>query len=302
MNKKLKKILFFPFRLFITFIKMLLFNLLIISIITLYGVYISYNGLTTSSYEINNNKLNDNTNIVLISDLHNNKIGKNNNKLIKNIKSISPDLILVAGDMLNDDSENSKIVTNFMKKLSKDYKVFYSLGNAELDYISLGTSDLVKELENSGVTVLHNEYEDIVINGNVIRIGGMYDYAFGLKNKGDNLTEPNQKLVYKFLSDFEDTHNYKIMLSHRPDSFIFNDATKDWDIDLVVSGHTHGGQVVIPFVGGLYVGDQGFFPEYDKGRFNLNNTEVIITSGLGSGKQILPRFNNIPEVIDIKLN
>ena len=108
--------------------------------------------------------------------------------------------------------------------------------------------------------------------------------------------------VYDFLTDFQDTSNYKIMMAHRPDSFIFGNASQVWDIDLVVSGHNHGGQVVIPFVGGLYGGDQGWFPEYDKGLFDLNKIKILISSGLGSGKQKLPRFNNPPEIVNLHIS
>ena len=138
--------------------------------------------------------------------------------------------------------------------------------------------------------MLDDEYKDVNVNGNIIRIGGIYDYAFDTK-----------KYTQDFLSKFEDTDNYKIMLAHRPDSFIFNNVTKDWNIDLVVSGHTHGGQVVLPFAGGLYAAEQGWFPKYDKGLFDFDDTKILITSGLGSGKEILPRFNNTPEVVDLKL-
>ena len=174
----------------------------------------------------------------------------------------------------------------------------YSLGNTDIEYMETGTSDLVKELENVGVTVLHNEYEDLNIKGNNIRIGGMYAYAFGLNGNNNS----NKDGVYDFLKDFEDTENYKIMMAHRPDSFIFGDASKVWDVDLVVSGHNHGGQVVIPFVGGLYGGDQGWFPKYDKGLFDLNKIKILISSGLGSGKQKVPRFNNPCEVVDLKIS
>lgn len=86
------------------------------------------------------------------------------------------------------------------------------------------------------------------------------------------------------------------MLSHRPDSFIFGEASKVWDVDLVISGHDHGGQVVIPFLGGLYGGDQGWFPEYVHGMYQKDNILLLVTSGLGSNRQILPRFDNPPEV------
>ena len=91
------------------------------------------------------------------------------------------------------------------------------------------------------------------------------------------------------------------MMAHRPDSFVFLDDNP-WDIDLVVSGHLHGGQVILPLLGGLWAPDQGFFPEYDYGKFDLNGTDIIITTGLGSSDEKLPRFNNPPEiaVIDLK--
>ena len=274
-----------------------IFSIITITIITIssflyYEVYISYNKLTESNYTIKNKKIDNDINIVIISDLHDNNLGENNQKLIDKINSISPNIILVVGDMLNEYSKDSNIVTNLMKQISENYKVFYSLGNTEEDYIKLGTSELLKELESSGITVLDNEYEDLKVGENTIRIGGMYDYAFGQINED----------TYNFLCDFQNTDSYKIMMSHRPDSFIFGDASEVWDIDLVVSGHTHGGQIVIPYLGGLYVGDQGWFPEYDKGLFELNRIKVLITSGLGSGEQKIPRFNNIPEVINLKIS
>ena len=267
-------------------------TIMAISSFLYYEVYISYNKLTQSNYTIKNEKIDNDINIVIISDLHDNNLGANNQKLIDKINSISPDIVLVVGDMLNEYSKDSNIVTNLMKQISQNYKVFYSLGNTEEDYIKLGTSDLLKELESSGITVLHNEYEDLKVGESTIRIGGMYDYAFGEINED----------TYNFLCDFQNTDSYKVMMSHRPDSFIFGDASEVWDIDLVVSGHTHGGQVRLPYLGGLYVGDQGWFPEYDKGLFDLNKIKIVITSGIGSSKQKIPRFNNIPEVVNLKIS
>ena len=273
-----------------------------IFLICVYYVSISYNKIATSRYSIEANQISNSINIVIISDLHDNELGKNNKKLIDEINSLPPDIIIVAGDMINLDSKDSKIVTNLMKQLCQNYKVFYSLGNTDIDYMKTGTSNLVKELDDIGVTVLDNEYKDIDLNGNKIRIGGMYAYAFGLN--GNNNVDKNtmEEGVFDFLNDFQDTDNYKIMMAHRPDSFIFGNASKVWNIDLVVSGHTHGGQVVLPFVGGLYGGDQGWFPKYDKGLFDLNKIKLLITSGLGSGKQKLQRFNNPPEVVNLKIS
>ncbi|MCC3670666.1 metallophosphoesterase [Terrisporobacter mayombei] len=290
MSKKIKKIVF------------TLLLLLTISLICVYKLHISYTKLTTSNYKITTDQINKSLNAVIISDLHDNQLGENNEDLINQINSLSPDIILVVGDVLNQDSKNIKIVTSLMKQLCKNHKVFYSLGNTGIDYIESGTSDLLKELEDIGVTVLDNEYKDVTVNENTIRIGGMYSYAFGLNDNNDVDKDTMEEGVYDFLNDFQNTNNYKIMMAHRPDSFIFGNASEAWDIDLVVSGHNHGGQVVLPFVGGLYGGDQGWFPEYDKGFFDLNKIKILITSGLGSGKQKLPRFNNPPEIVNLHLS
>ena len=279
----------------------LLISLLIICFICIYEIYISYNSLEVNNYFITDSKINNSINVAIISDLHDNQLGENNKELIDKINSQSPDIILVIGDMVDSDSKNSKIVTNLMKELCKDNKVLFSMGNSDIDYIEAKTSDLIKELEDVGVTVLDKVYEDIEINGNTIRIGGMYAYAFGLNDFNRVYKDTMEEGIYDFLCDFQDTDNYKIMMAHRPDSFIFGNASEVWDIDLVVSGHTHGGQVVLPFLGGLYVGDQGWFPEYDKGLFDLNKIKILITSGLGSGDQKLPRFNNVPEVVNLKI-
>ena len=265
--------------------------ILFIGGICYYGVYISYNKLTENNYTIESKKIDKDINLIIISDLHDNELGENNINLVEKIKSKSPDMVLVVGDMVNDNSYNSNIVVDFLKQISLTIPVYYSLGNTEEDYIKANTSDLIQELKDINVTVLNNEYKDVKINNITIRIGGMYDYAFGVENKK----------VYNFLCDFQDTKNYKIMMAHRPDSFIFGDASEVWDIDLVVSGHTHGGQVRLPFMGGLYVGDQGYFPMYDKGLFDLNKIKILISSGLGSGKQKIPRFNNVPEVVNLKI-
>ena len=290
MSKKTKRIVF------------ALLLLVIICLIGTYEVYISYNKITVSDYNIKSNQINNSVNAVIISDLHDNQLGENNEDLINEINSLSPDIILFVGDGVNSDSKDSKVVTSLMKQLCKDNKVFYSLGNTDIDYIEAGISDLLKELESVGVTILDNEYKDINVNGNNIRIGGMYSYAFGLNDNNDVDKDTMEEGVYDFLNDFQNTNNYKIMMAHRPDSFIFGNASEVWDIDLVVSGHNHGGQVVLPFVGGLYGGDQGWFPEYDKGFFDLNKIKILITSGLGSGKQKLPRFNNPPEIVNLHLS
>ena len=164
--------------------------------------------------------------------------------------------------------------------------VYYALGNHENMYISKGHLDLINQLEESGAVVLDKTYVDIEIEEVPIRLGGMYDYAFGLDGNNTALAAPEDVLT--FLKNYQNTDRVKIMLSHRPESYVFGDASKTWDIDLIICGHLHGGQVVFPFVGGLYGGDQEWFPKYVHGLYKKDNFQMFITSGLGSNKQKLP--------------
>lgn len=242
--------------------------------------------------------------IVVISDLHDHEFGKDNEQLIRRVKEQNPELIILDGDMLNEDSKSDRVPVRLVKGLAEIAPVYYALGNHELDYIGAAEgkkmqkhpedSGLVKDLTDAGACVLEEGYRDVEIGGCKVRIGGMYEYAFALD--GDNSAENLTGDVRDFLEEFQNTDRYKIMLSHRPDSFVFGDASDYWKIDLVISGHDHGGQVVIPFKGGLYGGDQGWFPPYVHGLYRTGRIRLFVTSGLSSEKQMLPRWNNRPEI------
>ena len=242
--------------------------------------------------------------MVVISDLHDHEFGKDNEKLIRCVKEQDPEMIILDGDMLNEDSKSDRVPVRLVKGLAEIAPVYYALGNHELDYIGAAEgkkmqkhpedSGLVKDLTDAGACVLEEGYRDVEIGGCKVRIGGMYEYAFALD--GDNSAENLTGDVRDFLEEFQNTDRYKIMLSHRPDSFVFGDASDYWKIDLVISGHDHGGQVVIPFKGGLYGGDQGWFPPYVHGLYRTGRIRLFVTSGLSSEKQKLPRWNNRPEI------
>lgn len=242
--------------------------------------------------------------MVVLSDLHDHEFGKDNEKLIRCVKEQDPEMIILDGDMLNEDSKSDEVPVRLVKGLAEIAPVYYALVNHELDYIGTAegkkmqkhpeNSELVKDLTDVGACVLEEGYRDVEIGGCKVRIGGMYEYAFALD--GDNSAENLTGDVRDFLEEFQNTDRYKIMLCHRPDSFVFGDASDYWKIDLVISGHDHGGQVVIPFKGGLYGGDQGWFPPYVHGLYRTGRIRLFVTSGLSSEKQKLPRWNNRPEI------
>ncbi|MEE1086806.1 MAG: metallophosphoesterase [Schaedlerella sp.] len=257
------------------------------------SLYISYCVLTVHTYNFQSDKVKDEIKFVILSDLHDHEFGLGNEELIVKTRELSPDLILILGDMLNNNSENVKVSCELVKKLTQIAPVYYALGNHEISYMEQH-SDLVWMLEQSGAVVLDKEFVDLNIAGTEIRLGGLYDYAFGLN--GENKAEVTPNNVKHFLEEFQETEYLKIMMSHRPDSFIFGNASEYWDIDLVLSGHNHGGQVVLPFAGGVYGGDQGYFPEYVHGLYEKDGMNIFVTSGLSSNQKILPRFNNPPEI------
>ena len=281
-----------------TLFMIILIILLLLAAYILISLWVSVNFLTVREFtaEIGADHP---VRTVVISDLHDHKFGEDKEKLAEKIREIDPDLIFIDGDMLNGESENAEVPVTLIRELKDTARNYYALGNHEIDYMENGHPELTEELEAAGAVVLDKEYVDVEVDGIQIRLGGMYDYAFGLNGNNDASSAPDD--TRSFLEDFQNTDRLKIMLAHRPDSFIFGDASKVWDVDLVISGHNHGGQVVLPFLGGLYGGDQGFFPEYVHGMYEKDNFQMLVTSGLGSDRQKLPRFNNPPEIAVLEI-
>ena len=273
-------------------IKVLLIAVIILIFLCLIDIWISYNWLTVSNFTVTSSKISEPFRIVLISDLHNHEFGSSNAKLVERIQEQSPDLVIIDGDMINGDSENDNVAVEVVSALSETAPVYYSLGNHEYDYIDAGHEELTEDLEEAGAVVLNYQSLDSEVNGNPIRLGGLYEYGF---ESGMQSEEENERAV-SYLEEYTDTDRYLIMCAHRPESFYPWDYADTWGIDLVLSGHLHGGQVIIPGLGGLYNSLDGFFAEYDYGQYKLGGSDMIITRGLGSNPKILPRFNNPPEI------
>ena len=285
--------------------KKLIFFLLFLALATLYlagEIYISYNWLKTTEYRVVSSDIEEPVTICLLADLHDHRFRNKNSELVEQVRETEPDLILLAGDFINEDSPDTSIATELILQLTDIAPVYFSIGNQELGYMKAGNTDLLRKLEEAGACILEEEFTDIDVNGNRIRLGGMYGYAFAHDGGGHMYKEGIPSGRLQFLEEFQKGKGFKIMMSHRPDSFIFGEAAETWDIDMVLSGHLHGGQVILPFWGGLYAGDQGFFPEYVHGEHHFSAVKtMIISSGLGSDREKLPRFNNLPEVVKITL-
>lgn len=279
-------------------VKILLIIISILFLACLVSIWISYNWLTVSDFTVTSSKISETFRMVLISDLHDHQFGRNNEKLVEKIREQVPDLIIIDGDMINGDSKNDDTAVELVRSLTETAPVYYSYGNHEYAYIAAGHDELQADLEDAGAVVLNYQNVDIEVNGNPIRLGGLYEYGF---ETGMQSAEENERAL-SYLEGYIDTDRYLIMCAHRPDSFYPWNYADTWGIDLVLSGHLHGGQVIMPGIGGLYSQLEEFFPQYDYGQYKLGDSDMIITRGLGSNPKILPRFNNPPEivVVDVK--
>ena len=263
------------------------------------AVLIGNTRILTASYSTVLENLESPVRLVLIADLHGKSFGRENARLIAKIQKQSPDAIFLDGDMIDHGAGPAEVqkLLRLIEALCEIAPVYFAPGNHELEYMQTDASFLTQVAE-AGAVVVNDSYEDVTIAGQPLRIGGTMGHAFYF---GRSEEEFSSSPEYLFLKAFEDTDVPKICLAHMPDTFIFNGAYNLWDVDLVLSGHTHGGLIRLPFVGGLYAPMQGWFPEYDRGLFRLGkHMQMIITSGL-AGYGRIPRVNNPPEIVVIDL-
>ena len=274
-------------------------GLLFIGIMTCQNLNQSKCSLSCSFYQINSDKIAIPIKVLQLTDLHNSEFGENNQELIDRIASQSPDLILLTGDLLNSGEFVTEIAANLISSLCQIAPVYLSFGNHEIEYRDNFNRDIAQLYQSAGATVLNYEYKDIIINGQPLRIGGIYGYCLPDKYLETGEADPGE---CKFLWDFENTDRYKILLSHLPIAWMKNDGLEEWDIDCVFSGHLHVGQVILPGIGGVYAPDMGWFPGQLKGIFDSEDGKrhLVLSSGLGN-TELVPRFNNIPEIVCVEL-
>lgn len=263
------------------------------------AVLIDNSSVCTESCSVSLEDLTFPVRIVLLSDLHGKSFGRENSRLIAKIQEQSPDAIFLDGDMIDRSADPTDVqeLLRLIERLHEIAPVYFAPGNHELEYMQTDTS-LLTQVTEAGAVIVNDSYVDVTIAGQPLRIGGTMGHAFYF---GRSEEEFSSSPEYQFLKAFEDTDVPKICLAHMPDTFIFNGAYNLWNVDLILSGHTHGGLIRLPFIGGLYAPMQGWFPEYDQGYFRLGeHMQMVITSGL-AGHGMIPRINNPPEIVVIDL-
>ena len=230
--------------------------------------------------------------IAHVSDLHNAEMGEDNEKLLSMLRKADPDMIAITGDLIDSRNTDIEVALHFVREAVKIAPCYYVTGNHEARVNEYG--ELKSGMEAAGVTVLEDARAEISLESEAIMLIGVNDPSYQTDYLfGDSETVMNTKL--------EGLHSEKdgftVLLSHRPELF---DTYADHGMDLVLSGHAHGGQFRLPFIGGLVAPNQGFFPEYDAVIYTEGNTNMLVSRGVGNS--ILPfRINNRPEVILIEL-
>ena len=229
--------------------------------------------------------------IAQVSDLHNAEFGEGNQRLLNMLREAEPDMIAITGDLIDSRKTNVAIALAFAKEAVKIAPCYYVSGNHEARVSEY--QDLKTGLETAGVTVLDDAQVKIDASGKSITVIGVNDPSFSADYLTGDAAVIDQKLTELAAEDA----GFTILLSHRPE--LFNTYVSH-DMDLVLSGHAHGGQFRLPLIGGLVAPNQGLFPKYDAGLYSEGDTNMIVSRGLGNS--ILPfRFNNRPEVVLIEL-
>ena len=230
--------------------------------------------------------------IAQISDLHIAEFGERNEKLIQLLSQTDPDIIVITGDLIDSRHTDIEIALDFARQAVKLAPVYYVSGNHEARVCEY--EDLKMGLAEAGVIVLEEQKVQITREGKSISILGIDDPSF----QEDYLFGDSESVARQAIENLQnESDGYTVLLSHRPELF---NLYVDTGMDLVFSGHAHGGQFRLPFIGGLVAPNQGFFPKYDAGQFTEENTTMIVSRGVGNS--IIPiRFNNRPEIVLVTL-
>lgn len=253
------------------------------------------NSIVITKFEYFNEKIPsefDDFTIAHISDLHNKRFGEDQIKILSKVKSASPDIIVITGDLIDRRKYDLETAMIFINGAIDIAPVYYVSGNHEA--WSGKFSSIKESLIDTGVNIIDNTEIELFKGKSSINILGVSDPDFFTSDylEGTNTTEMTQKL-----NQWSTDNDFKILLSHRPELF---DLYCDNNMDLIFTGHAHGGQFRIPFVGGLIAPDQGLFPQFTSGSYHKNSSTMFVSRGLGNS--IVPiRIFNRPEIVVVTL-
>jgi len=233
--------------------------------------------------------------IALVSDLHGSIFGMNQSRLVSEISEFQPDMIAVAGDLFDERPFTRGPAESFVKNAKDIAPIFYVTGNHEVCSESLDL--FISEMNDYGVIFLRNDAVDISRGSSRITLMGIDDPLIF-----DQHTNGQKEWCRQSLSDIAssiDEDVFTVLMSHRPD--LIELYASSGVVDLVLSGHAHGGMIRVPGIGGLISAGQGFLPRYTEGIYRENNTTMVVSRGLGNSGRFQVRIFNRPEIVLITL-
>ena len=249
--------------------------------------------LEVNTYTVRSDKLPaafDGFRIAQVSDLHNTEMGEDNEKLLAALREASPDIIVLTGDLIDSRNTDVEIALEFARRATDIAPCYYVMGNHEAR--TNAYSILKKGLHEAGVTVLEDARAELERQGDTITLIGVNDPSRSAGNEADTMRRTLERLTQP-----DTTGGYTVLLSHRPELM---DVYAACGVDLVFSGHAHGGQFRLPLIGGLAAPNQGLFPRYDGGVYTQGGTRMAVSRGVGNS--IIPvRIGNRPEVVVVEL-
>ena len=253
------------------------------------------NSIVVSNFVYHNSKLPvdfNNNKIVHISDLHNKMFGEEQSKLLNQIENLSPDIVIVTGDLVDRRKFDLDTAMWFIKAAVKIAPTYYVSGNHEA--WSGQYSQIKQQLNDVGVYIMDDTALDLSIGSSTIQLLGLSDPDF---YTSDYLEGTDTSNLEEQLGQWSDSDKFQLLLTHRPELF---DLYCENKIDLIFAGHAHGGQVRLPFIGGLFAPDQGLFPKYTSGRYSKRSSTMYVSRGLGNSIAPIRVFNR-PEIVVVTL-
>ena len=274
--------------------KILIISCVVLLIVALLFLFVYYqdNHLVVSEYTYTNNDIPtefDGYRIVQLSDLHDKQFGQNQETLISYIHDIKPDAIFLTGDFVT--AKSIVHTEELVRELSSKYEMFFVPGNHEAGYTKY--DELKTILVDNNVRILENEVTAIIKDTASINVIGLLDPSFYKQSAAANVKEMEHALE-SLTANLEGS---TLLLAHRPEHI---DIYSKYNINLVFSGHAHGGQFILPFVGSVYAPGQGLFPKLTQGMRNVDETTIVISRGLGNLAPV-PRLFNYPEIVVVTL-
>lgn len=259
-------------------------------------VYLDNNGLEVTEHTLQLRNLPpefDGFRIVQVSDLHEKSFGRNQERLIEQLRRSRPDIIVVTGDIVDRRRYNETPGLELIRGAARIAPVYFVSGNHE--WRSGRYPDFARRLTRAGAVVLKDEHVALSRGGTTIFLAGIDD---PIRERGRLYpADAVRQGLDNALVDIEDS-DVTVLLAHRPELF---SVYVPYGVDLIFAGHAHGGQIRLPFVGALFAPDQGLFPKYTTGVYSMGSASMVVSRGLGAS--VIPfRLFNRPEVVAVQLS